>query len=88
MIDLTQRMALSPTEVAEVAHISRPTVYELIKRQNNPLPSFKIGRKILIPVSSLTAWLEQQTESGSGEGAQDFIHSPLPNGNGAGGLQI
>ena len=61
MVDITQRLALTPAEAAEAIDVSLPTVYQLIKRETDPLPSFRIGRKILVPVISLQRWLEAQT---------------------------
>lgn len=62
MIDLTSRMVLSPAEAAEVLNLSLPTVYALIKRENDPIPTFRTGRKIGVPVSSLNSWVERQAE--------------------------
>lgn len=60
-MDIMQRLALTPAEAAEAIDVSLPTVYQLIKREVDPLPSFRIGRKILVPVISLQRWLEAQT---------------------------
>ncbi len=60
MVDITQRLALTPAEAAEAIDVSLPTLYQLTKREHDPLPSFRIGRKILIPVLSLQRWLEAQ----------------------------
>jgi excisionase family DNA binding protein len=61
MVDIAQRLALTPAEAAEAIDVSLPTVYQLIKREVDPLPSFRLGRKIVIPTSSLVEWLERQT---------------------------
>ena len=53
-------MAVSVTEAAELLHISRPMVYELMRRRD--FPSFKVGRRTLISVSGLRAWVKKQTE--------------------------
>jgi excisionase family DNA binding protein len=60
MVDITQRLALTPAEAAEAIDVSLPTLYQLIKRERDPLPSFRIGRKILIPVLSMQQWIEAQ----------------------------
>lgn len=62
MTDIRQRLALTPAEAAEAIDVSMPTVYALLKRTVDPLPSFRLGRKIIVPVLSLEEWLERQTE--------------------------
>lgn len=55
-----ERLALTPTEVAEVLGISRAQVYNYIR--GGSLPSFKIGSRTYVSVKKLEAWIEQQHE--------------------------
>ena len=43
-------------EFCKAAHLSRPTVYELIHADG--FPALQVGRKWLIPVKAAEAWLE------------------------------
>ena len=55
-----EKLALNPSEAAEILHVSRSTIYQLLKR--NDFPAFKLGRRTLIPVEALRRWVEKQTE--------------------------
>jgi len=52
---LTTKIAITPNELADTGElpISRGKVYEAIKRGD--LPSFKLGKKIVIPSAALRA---------------------------------
>lgn len=54
-----ERLAVSVTEAAALLGVSRPTVYTLLERGGG-LPSFRCGRRRLIPVAALRAWIEAQ----------------------------
>jgi excisionase family DNA binding protein len=54
-IDLQNRVALRPREVATVSGLSRARVYELIKA--GTLPAVRVEGTILVPVDTLRAWL-------------------------------
>lgn len=51
------RMALSVKEVAAVTGSNIGTVYEATKRVKKPLPSKKLGGKIVIPITQLARWM-------------------------------
>lgn len=55
-------LAVSATEAARLLGVSRPTVYELLRR--NAFPSFHVGTRRLIPVSGLEAWIAEQSSGG------------------------
>jgi len=55
------KMAISIAEAAEIMGLSRPTVYQLIKRSDFPV--FKIGKRTLISRSGLEAWIAAQAEA-------------------------
>lgn len=56
----TEKLALNASEVAAVIGVSRPTVYELMRREDFPV--VHIGSRKLVPRAKLEAWLERQTE--------------------------
>ncbi len=53
-----EKLALSPAEAAEVIGVSMPTMYDLCHRAD--FPSFRLGRKILIPVDPLREWANRR----------------------------
>jgi len=61
-MDLNEKLALSVSEVAQLLGISKPTVYELIHRED--FPSFQIGRRTLISRVRLAEWVEAQAKGG------------------------
>lgn len=50
------RLAVSPSEAARMASISRTKLYELIA--TNAIASVKFGSRRLIRVSAIEAWLD------------------------------
>lgn len=52
---MSERLAYSLTETAEVLGISRPTVYALIKQPGFPV--FQIGGRKLVSVDGLREWV-------------------------------
>lgn len=54
------------SEAAEALHVSRPTMQNLVNRAD--FPSFRIGRRWLIPADALKRWLNEQTQSAVKEG--------------------
>lgn len=58
----TDRLALSVTEAAEALNVSRPTVYQLMRRAD--FPAFRVGRRTLISRSGLERWIEAQAQGG------------------------
>ena len=53
-----ERLALSVTEAAACLGVSRPTVYELLRRDD--FPSFRIGTRQLISRDGLAEWVKRQ----------------------------
>lgn len=51
-------IAVSATEAARLLGVSRPTLYELMGRED--FPSFKLGNRRLVSVAGLRAWVERQ----------------------------
>lgn len=56
------KLAYSSTETAQVLGVSRPTVYQLMKRADFPV--FKVGSRTLVSAEGLRAWVRAQTERG------------------------
>ena len=46
-------------EVAEYLKMSKPKVYDLVKREK--IPYIRLGRNVRIRESDLDSWLEEQT---------------------------
>ena len=62
----TDRLALSVTEAAEALNVSRPTMYQLMRRAD--FPAFRVGRRTLISRSGLERWIEAQAQGGDALG--------------------
>lgn len=56
------KLTYSPTEAAQVLGVSRPTVYQLMKRAD--FPAFKVGSRTLVSAEGLRAWVQAQVEGG------------------------
>lgn len=55
-------IALSVTEAAALLGVSRPTIYQLLNRED--FPSFRIGARRLISRAGLERWVQEQAEGG------------------------
>lgn len=62
---MDEKLCYSPVELQAALGLSRSTVYALLHRAD--FPAVKIGRRIVVPVESLRAWLEKQS-AGEGSG--------------------
>lgn len=63
-IILHERLAYAPGEATEALGVSRPTVYALMDRLDDPLPNFRVGNRRLIPAELLREWIKRQVERG------------------------
>lgn len=52
-------LAVSASKAAELLGVSRPKVYELMRRDD--FPAFQLGGRTLISVAGLREWVDQQT---------------------------
>ena len=52
------RLAYTPTEAAEVASVSRPTIYRWMKMDDFPVA--RIGGCTRIPAEAFKQWINQQ----------------------------
>lgn len=58
---LAEKLALSRKEAAELCNVSLPTLDGFLNRRENPLPSIRAGRKILISAELLKEWLNEES---------------------------
>lgn len=58
MAEVMEPLAVSAARAAELLGVSRPKVYELMKRDD--FPSFSLGGRTLISVAGLRAWVDEQ----------------------------
>lgn len=58
---MVAKEGLNITEVSETLGVSRPSVYDLLNRQDHPLPSIRIGRRRVVPRKALMDWMEEET---------------------------
>ncbi len=58
MTTRTEPLALSVTEAAKLLGISRPTLYNLLHRED--FPAFKLGGRTLISTEGLREWVRAQ----------------------------
>ena len=59
MDEKMKRLTLSIPEAAEVLGVSRPLVYQLVRRSD--FPAFKVGNRILISAAQLSRWVVNQS---------------------------
>lgn len=64
---MTEKLAYSVVEVAQVLGISRPKVYDLLHRDD--FPAFKIGGRVLVSVEGLRKWVAAQIDGTEGSQA-------------------
>lgn len=53
-------LAVSAAEAARLLGVSRPTLYQLLNRDD--FPSFRVGNRVLVSVAGLQEWIERQTK--------------------------
>ena len=54
-----EKLAYNSKEAAQALGVSLPTFYELSNRTD--FPCIRLGRRVLIPVDGLKAWLEKES---------------------------
>lgn len=62
---LENRVTITVTETAELLGIGRTSAYEAIRR--GELPSLRIGRRLVVPVTQLLAALGVQSNNGENQ---------------------
>jgi excisionase family DNA binding protein len=58
---LQEKLTVSIKEMAELLNISLPTAYKLTKTEGFPV--LMIGKRQLIPIQGLQAWMKKNTET-------------------------
>lgn len=59
-MDKLSPLAVSAAEAAWLLGISRPTLYQLLNRED--FPSFRVGNRVLVSVAGLQEWIDRQTK--------------------------
>ncbi|MGI6688238.1 MAG: helix-turn-helix domain-containing protein [Christensenellales bacterium] len=62
------KSALSISELASTLGIGRNKAHELVRAPG--FPAIRVGRRILIPVEGLRAWLVEQVEAGGSDASK------------------
>lgn len=57
---MEEKLCLGVEEMGKRLGVSRAVAYELTRRKG--FPAVRLGRRIVIPISELTAWLKRQSE--------------------------
>lgn len=60
MSDKLSPLAVSAAEAARLLGISRPTLYQLLNRED--FPSFRVDNRVLVSVAGLQEWIDRQTK--------------------------
>ena len=55
-----EKLVFDRKAAAEALDISLPTLDEYINRAFRPIPTFKVGRQIKIPVDMLREWVREE----------------------------
>ena len=70
---MENKLTYTRAEACKALQVSLPTLDAFLKRSENPLPSIRVSArggdrcgKVLIPVSRLTAWLDEEAIRNSG----------------------
>ena len=58
-----EKLVYSSKEAAAALGVSLPTFYELSNRADFPV--VRVGRRVLVPVDGLRAWLEKESAKGA-----------------------
>ncbi len=56
-----EKMLLTVDEMRKVTGFSRPIAYQMVNRDD--FPKIRVGRRIMIPVKQLEAWIEKQASA-------------------------
>ena len=57
-MDKLEPLAVSAPEAARLLGVSKPTVYQMMNRDD--FPAFKVGARTLISVEGLREWIRKQ----------------------------
>ena len=57
-----EELTMTSEEVRKRLKLSAPTISALTRRSENPLPHFRVGKRILFPVAAVEQWLLDEAE--------------------------
>ncbi len=60
-----EELTMTSEEVRKRLKLSAPTISALVRRSENPLPHFRVGKRILFPVAAVEQWLLDEAERAS-----------------------
>lgn len=63
----TQKSTLTRSEAADRLNVSLPILDAWLRREEDPLPCFRAGRKVLIPTEGLSRWIEEEAARSAGK---------------------
>lgn len=63
MAETTVRMIYTKKEVQTILKAGNSTIQEYFNRDEDPIPHFRIGRRIVVPCDRFHQWLDRQAES-------------------------
>lgn len=75
-MNTTHELTLTIEQAAEAIQVSRPTMLMLVHQSG--FPSFRVGRRWIIPISGLERWLDAQVEQAQEERKAD-VRGGWPN---------
>jgi len=62
----SSKIAYSKKELLKLFPISDKTLFNLRKREHNPIPFVKLGSRVLYPVSEIHSWWNQRQDDQKG----------------------
>lgn len=65
MKQAADRLAVTVQEAADTVGLSRAALYPLIMR--GEIPSFRVGKRRLVPMEALRRWMEEQIAAQTAE---------------------
>ena len=60
-----EQLLLNTEQACQVLQIGETKARSLMHRAEDPLPTIKWGRKVLIPVEALKQWIDRETNRGA-----------------------
>ena len=57
-----KRMIYSKKEAQEILGVGNSTFQQLLSSESNPIPHFRIGRRIIIPCERFQQWLNSRSD--------------------------
>ena len=67
MIEEKERLIYSTKDIKDILGIGNTTVQRLFCRDTNPIPHFRIGRRIIVPCDQFQEWLINQVTNTQGD---------------------